>query len=47
VKLAPQKEQSIDVKGDDIYHIVAENEWGEHSLQIIATPGLRLHAFTF
>lgn len=47
VKLAPVQTQKINVTKDDIYHVVHADEFGDHTLQIIATPGLRFHAFTF
>ena len=47
VKLAPVQSQKIDVNRDDIYHVAHADEFGDHTLQIIASPGLRLHAFTF
>lgn len=47
VKLAPVQTQKIEVNKDDIYHVAHADEFGDHTLQIIASPGLRLHAFTF
>jgi cytochrome c biogenesis protein CcdA/thiol-disulfide isomerase/thioredoxin len=47
VKLAPIQTQKIDVNKDDIYHVAHADEFGDHTLQIIASPWLRLHAFTF
>ncbi|MBP7806776.1 cytochrome c biogenesis protein DipZ [Candidatus Gracilibacteria bacterium] len=47
VKLAPIQTQKIDVNKDDIYHVAQADDFGDHTLQIIASPGLRLHAFTF
>lgn len=47
VKLAPVQTQKIEVNKDDIYHVAHADEFGDHTLQIIASPGLRFHAFTF
>jgi hypothetical protein len=47
VKLAPVQTQKIEVNKDNIYHVVHADEFGDNTLQIIASPGLRLHAFTF
>lgn len=47
VKLAPIQAQKIDVNKDDIYHVAQADDFGDHTLQIIASPWLRLHAFTF
>jgi len=47
VKLAPVQTQTINVTKDDIYRVANTDEFGDHTLQIIASPWLRLHAFTF
>lgn len=38
VKLAPIETQNINVNKDDIYHVAHADEFGDHTLQIIASP---------
>jgi len=38
VKLAPIQTQKIDVNKDDIYHVAQADDFGDHTLQIIASP---------
>lgn len=47
VRLTPIKTKSIEVTGDDIYEIVSVTEFGDYTIQLTASPWLRLHAFTF
>jgi hypothetical protein len=38
IKLAPIQEQKIEVGKDDIYHVAHADTFGDHTLQIIASP---------
>lgn len=46
-KLAPVQTEKIEVTKDDIYHVAHVDQFGDYSLQIVASSWLRLHAFTF
>lgn len=47
VKQGPIQEKTLTILQDDLYTVFDGDEIGDYTLQIIASPGIRFHAFTF